>query len=102
MCEHSGSGTDPEIPEDVWQWCDGLTEDDLPPCHSHMGHSFSPVNDAKEGPQTRMVCIHCDASYPVREGDLDGYGDVFDYPEWCDVDTAAGHSDNGEKSKDSV
>lgn len=73
---------DGEVPEEISTLCDALTEDEMPMCSSPAGHQLNPVNDEKGGPQTRMVCIMCDASRPVRAGDLDRY--AGEYPEWVE------------------
>jgi hypothetical protein len=72
------------IPEKILSECDGLTDDDLPMCSSPAGHSLDPVNDEKGGPQTRMVCLYCSASRPVRDGDLEKHHG--EYPEWVATD----------------
>ena len=81
----SEADTDCEIPDEILQHCEGLSNDDLPLCSSHVGHSLTPVNDEKGGPQTRMVCVHCNASRPVQEGDLERYPDSWEYPPWCNA-----------------
>jgi len=81
MSSDSTNETD-RIPDEILAECDGVTDEDLPPCSSHAGHMFTAVNDEQGGPQTRMVCSVCDASRPVREGDLDRrHGE---YPSWVD------------------
>ncbi len=63
-----------------------LTEEDMPPCTSMMGHQLEPVNDEAHGAKTRMVCLHCGESRLVMPGDLDRYPESFEYPPWCELD----------------
>jgi len=81
-----------------------LTDDDMPPCTSMMGHQLSPFNDEDGGPQTRMACMHCNETRLVTPGDLKHYLDTHEYPPWCvkleDTDSNQPKEGNEEQQKE--